>query len=89
MSRMLGNVCSTSIRDVAQTSQMRKYRSFRRRGEWVKSWLETFENEVASFPNCKFADQVDSMVQFLYAFDRRVSFVLNLTAYRDHREQPF
>jgi predicted phage terminase large subunit-like protein len=52
-------------------------------------WLETFEAEVATFPNSKFADQVDSMVQFLYAFDRRVRFVLNLTAYRDHREQPF
>jgi predicted phage terminase large subunit-like protein len=52
-------------------------------------WLETFEAEVATFPNSKFADQVDSMVQFLYAFDRRVSFVLNLTAYRDRREQPF
>jgi predicted phage terminase large subunit-like protein len=52
-------------------------------------WLETFEAEVATFPMSKFFDQVDSMVHFLFALDRRVSWTINLTAYRDHREQPF
>ena len=52
-------------------------------------WLETFETEVATFPNSKFADQVDSMVQFLYFLDHRLTWTINLTGFRDHREQPF
>jgi predicted phage terminase large subunit-like protein len=52
-------------------------------------WLETFESEVATFPNSKYADQVDSMVQFLYFLDHRLRWTIDLTAFRDHREQPF
>jgi len=52
-------------------------------------WLETFESEVATFPNSKYADQVDSMVQFLTLLDHRNRWTINLTAFRDHREQPF
>ncbi|WP_070933866.1 phage terminase large subunit [Edaphosphingomonas haloaromaticamans] len=43
------------------------------RGEiWVPreaSWLQTFEDELASFPHGKHDDQVDSVVQFLAALD--------------------
>ena len=51
-------------------------------------WLESFDSEVATFPNSKYADQVDSMVQFLTHLDHRVRWTINLTAFRDHREQP-
>ena len=33
------------------------------------SWLADFENEVRQFPNGRYDDQVDSMVQFLMAMD--------------------
>lgn len=52
-------------------------------------WLETFEAEVASFPMSKYADQVDSMVQFLHLFDHRNRWTIDLSAVREHREQPF
>ena len=52
-------------------------------------WLETFENEVAAFPNSKFADQVDSMVHFLAFLDVRNRWTINLPAFRNHRERPF
>jgi predicted phage terminase large subunit-like protein len=52
-------------------------------------WLETFEAEVAAFPQSKYADQVDSMVHFLRLLDRRTRWTINLTAFRDHPEQPF
>lgn len=52
-------------------------------------WLETFENEIAAFPMSKFADQVDSMVHFLAFLDVRNRWTINLSAVRDHREQPF
>ena len=52
-------------------------------------WLETFETEVATFPMSKYADQVDSMVQFLYSLDVRTRWTMNLTAFRDYPEQPF
>ena len=43
------------------------------RGEiWVPreaSWLQIFEDELASFPHGKHDDQVDSVVQFLAALD--------------------
>jgi predicted phage terminase large subunit-like protein len=52
-------------------------------------WLETFEAEIASFPMSKYFDQVDSMVQFLYLLDHRNRWTLNLSAVREHREQPF
>jgi len=43
------------------------------RGEiWLPSdapWLQTFEDELASFPHGKHDDQVDSVVQFLAALD--------------------
>jgi phage terminase large subunit-like protein len=52
-------------------------------------WLETFEAEVAAFPQSKYADQVDSMVHFLRLLDRRMRWTINLTAFRDHPEQPF
>ena len=32
-------------------------------------WLKTFEDEYVAFPQCKFDDQVDSIVQFLAAVD--------------------
>ena len=32
-------------------------------------WLDTFLHEVAEFPHGKYDDQVDSMVQFLWALD--------------------
>ena len=37
----------------------------------------------------KFADQVNSMVQFLTLLDQRNPWTINLSAFRDHREQPF
>ncbi len=52
-------------------------------------WLETFEAEVAEFPQSKYADQVDSMVQFLFLMGMRTRWTSDLTAWRDHREQPF
>jgi predicted phage terminase large subunit-like protein len=52
-------------------------------------WLETFESEVATFPMSKYADQVDSMVQFLTLLDHRLRWTINLSAVRDRREQPF
>jgi len=52
-------------------------------------WLETFESEVATFPNSKYADQVDSMVQFLTLLDHRNRWTIDLSALREHREQPF
>ena len=52
-------------------------------------WLETFESEVATFPMSKYADQVDSMVQFLHSLDVRTRWTMNLTAFRDYPEQPF
>jgi predicted phage terminase large subunit-like protein len=52
-------------------------------------WLETFEAEVASFPMSKYFDQVDSMVQFLYLLDHRNQWTMDLSAVREHGEQPF
>ena len=52
-------------------------------------WLEAFESEVATFPMSKFADQVDSMVQFLHSLDVRTRWTMDLTAFRDYPEQPF
>ena len=52
-------------------------------------WLETFEAEVASFPMSKYADQVESMVQFLYLLDHRNRWTIDLSAVVEHREQPF
>ncbi len=52
-------------------------------------WLETFESEVATFPMSKYADQVDSMVQFLHSLDVRSRWTMDLSAFRDDPEQPF
>ena len=52
-------------------------------------WLETFEAEIASFPMSKYFDQVDSMVQFLSLLDQRNRWTIDLSAFRQHREQPF
>ena len=41
-------------------------------------WLETFENEVAAFPLGRFADQVDSMVQFFSGLSGRNEITMNL-----------
>ena len=60
-----------------------------RDGSAFAPWLETFESEVAAFPMSKFADQVDSMVQFLASVDIRTRWTMNLTAFRDYPEQPF
>ena len=43
-------------------------------------WLATFEAEVAAFPHTKYADQVDSMVQFLRAFNFRNRMTNRLSA---------
>ncbi len=37
----------------------------------------------------KYADQVNSMVQFLRSRDVRTRWTMNLTAFRDYPEQPF
>jgi len=73
-------------RAIAQTSKIE-----RRRVHLPISalWLETFEHEVASFPQSKYADQVDSMAHFLRALDTRNRITLDLTALRDYPEQPF
>ena len=34
-------------------------------------------------------DQVNSMVQFLYLLDHRTRWTIDLSAVREHREQPF
>ena len=43
-------------------------------------WLEAFEGEVAAFPLGKYADQVDSMVQFLRAMGFVNAITMNLKA---------
>jgi predicted phage terminase large subunit-like protein len=53
-------------RAIAQTPKLeRKYVYLPTDAEW----LEIFEAELAAFPLSKFADQVDSMVHFLFALD--------------------
>lgn len=45
---------------------------FERREIWVPTeapWLQTFEDELASFPHGKHDDQLDGVVQFLAALD--------------------
>ncbi len=37
----------------------------------------------------KFADQVNSMVQFLHSLNVRTRWTMNLTAFREQPEQPF
>ena len=51
-------------------------------------WLAIFEVKAASFPMSKYADQVDSMVPFLHLLDRPTRWTINLSAVREHREQP-
>lgn len=48
-------------------------------------WLEAFEAEVTGFPLTKYADQVDSMVQFLHALDSPNQITMNLKAFTPHR----
>ncbi len=48
-------------------------------------WLEVFEAEVAAFPLSKYADQVDSMVQFLRALDSSNQITINLSAYEPNQ----
>jgi predicted phage terminase large subunit-like protein len=51
-------------------------------------WLETFEQEVALFPHSVYADQVDSMSQFLRSLDHYR--ILNgLSAYETDPKLPF
>lgn len=73
-------------RALAQTPKIERKRVFL---PISAPWLETFENEIAAFPMSKFADQVDSMVHFLAFLDARNRWTIDLTAIRDHREQPF
>jgi predicted phage terminase large subunit-like protein len=73
-------------RALAQTPKMERKRVYL---PMSAPWLETFEAEVAAFPMSKYADQVDSMVQFLTFLDYRLRWTINLTAFRDHPEQPF
>jgi predicted phage terminase large subunit-like protein len=73
-------------RALAQTPKIERKRVYL---PLTAPWLETFENEIAAFPMSKFADQVDSMVHFLALLDLRNRWTINLTAFRDHREQPF
>jgi predicted phage terminase large subunit-like protein len=73
-------------RAIAQTPKIERKRVYL---PHAAPWLETFENEVAAFPMSKYADQVDSMVHFLGFLDARNRWTINLSAVRDHREQPF
>ena len=52
-------------------------------------WLETFETEVAQFPQSKYADQVDSMVHFLTALLSRNRVTRDLTAFEDWPHNAF
>ena len=73
-------------RAIAQTPKIERKRIYLP----VKApWLETFEAEAASFPMSKYFDQVDSMVQFLSLLDQRNRWTIDLSAFRQHREQPF
>lgn len=73
-------------RAIAQTPKIERKRVYL---PLSAPWLETFEAEVASFPMSKYADQVDSMVQFLHLLDQRNRWTINLSAVREYREQPF
>ena len=73
-------------RALAQTPKIERKRVFL---PVSAPWLEIFESEIAAFPMSKFADQVDSMVHFLHFLDARNRWTINLSAVRDHREQPF
>lgn len=73
-------------RALAQTPKIERKRVFL---PISAPWLETFEIEIAAFPMSKFFDQVDSMVHFLAFLDLRNRWTINLSAVRDHREQPF
>jgi predicted phage terminase large subunit-like protein len=73
-------------RAIAQTPKIERKRVFL---PVNPPWLETFEAEVASFPMSKYFDQVDSMVQFLYLPDYRNRWTIELSAVREHWEQPF
>lgn len=73
-------------RAIAQTPKIERKRVYL---PVAAPWLETFEAEVASFPMSKYADQVDSMVQFLFLLDHRNRWTIDLSAVREHREQPF
>ena len=53
-------------RAIAQTPKIERKRVYL---PTTAPWLATFEAEVAAFPFSKYADQVDSMVHFLHAFD--------------------
>jgi hypothetical protein len=53
------------------------------------SRLDDFDPDDQSFPMSKYFDQVDSMVQFLYLLDHRTRWTIDLSAVREHREQPF
>jgi predicted phage terminase large subunit-like protein len=73
-------------RAIAQTPKIERKRVYLPKNA---PWLETFEAEVASFPMSKYFDQVDSMVQFLSLLDQRNRWTIDLSAVREHREQPF
>ena len=52
-------------------------------------WLETFETEVAQFPQSKYADQVDSMVHFLTVLLSRNHVTRDLSAFGDWPHNAF
>ena len=73
-------------RAIAQTPKIERKRVYL---PFSAPWLETFEAEVAAFPMSKYADQVDSMVHFLTLLDHPLRWMVRLSAFRAHREQPF
>jgi predicted phage terminase large subunit-like protein len=73
-------------RATAQTPKIERRRVYLPR---KADWLDTFEAEVAQFPFSKYADQVDSMVHFLYALDTRNRLTKGLSAFRDWPKNPF
>jgi predicted phage terminase large subunit-like protein len=73
-------------RAMAQTSRIERKRVYL---PISADWLSTFEAEIAQFPSSKYADQVDSMVHFLSAFDSRNKITRRLKAFENWPEIPF
>jgi predicted phage terminase large subunit-like protein len=72
-------------RAMAQTPKVERKRIYLPKNA---PWLTTFEDEVAQFPYSKYADQVDSMVHFLHAFDRPNKINKGLSAFQDWPKNP-
>lgn len=79
-------VLSKVDRAIAQTPKIERKRVYL---PLDAPWLQAFESEIASFPMSKYCDQVDSLTQFLRLLDQRNRWTIDLSAFRDHPEQPF